>query len=387
MDLIQPFFDAKSRRLQELVDLRRQGRKVIGFFCLHTPPALIEMAGGIPLRLCLPGNAAVQRGGELHARNCICPFVKACLGNLAAGNPWFAAVDAIAAGSACDQMRHLADVLRSRFHLPAYVFFQPRGLENKEAIWLYMRELQWLFRELSMFCGVDMSEQERVEVVRRYNGILHYLSALQALRAGDNPAVSGLEWMTVVQTGFLVNSGTFLGLLEELIRRLPGRHPQRKAALRIMLVGGMHVQDDNRILRAIEDSGKAVVVADTLCTGARVIGQKIAIEGDALQNLTAAHCMKTPCIHARPNTAVYAYVARQAAQHKVDGAVLHALKFCDGWGGEWLRMQRFLQQLGIPSVVLDTDYGTADTGQIATRIDAFLEMLIDKQYDVGKKNI
>lgn len=381
MDLIQPFIEAKEKRIYELADLRRQGRKVIGFFCLHTPATLIEAAGGIPLRLCIQGDSFVQRSGEMNSRACICPFIKACLGHMEMKHPWFRHVDAFAACSTCDQMRHMADILRSRFDKPSYVFFQPRQLETKEATWIYHRELQWLFHELSSFCKTNDNQHEIQNIIDRHNSIRHHLLALHELRTGGNPLITGAQWFTVVQAGFVLSSRSYLDLLQDLLNKIKDTTVRKKAGVRIMLVGGMLAEGDVRIIRAIEDAGKAIIVTDALCTGTRIIGRKIAKEGDFLYNTIEAHRAKVPCIHARPNQKLYDYINRQIEQFGVDGVVFHTLKFCDGWGSEWFRMQQFLQERNIQSLVIDTDYGTSDTGQIATRVDAFLEMLQDKKND------
>lgn len=381
MDLIQPFVEAREQRIHELADLRREGRKVIGFFCLHTPPVLIEAAGGIPVRLCLQGDSFVQRSGELLSRNYVCPFIKACLGHLESGHPWFINIDAIAVCSTCDQMRHMADVWRSRFHIPSYVFFQPRGLDKQEAIWIYQRELRWLFHELSAFCTAKGNQHTIQAAVARYNSIRHYLLALHELRVAANPPITGSEWLTVVQAGFVLNSGIYLGLLQRLWAQLTCKTVAQRAPLRIMLVGGMLAQGDERIVRIIEDAGKAVIITDALCTGTRVMGCEIAMEGDLIFNIIEAHRAKVPCIHARPNHVLYEYIEGQIKQFGVDGVVFHTLKFCDGWGSEWLRMQQFLKQRGISSIVIDTDYGASDTGQITTRIEAFLELLQHRKYE------
>ena len=375
MSIVQPFLDAQEYRIHELAELRRAGRKVIGFFCLHTPVVLIEAAGGIPVRLCLQGDSFAQRRGEELGRNCICPFIKACLGHLAQGHPLFAQVDALAAGSMCDQIRHLADIWRSRFHKPAYVFFQPRGLEQRASGWIYERELRWLFAELAAFCGSDAKERDIREIIERYNLINWYLSVLHELRAESVPPISGKEWLAIVRAGFILASGHYLRLLQALIEGIArGKNRCRGAAVRIMLVGGMLAQGDDRIVQTMEEGG-AVVVTDALCTGTRVMGVRIAEQGNLLDNIIDAHRAKTPCIHARPNDGLYAYIDRQLKQFRVDGVIYHGLKFCEGWGSEWVRMQQFLKQRGVPSIVLDTDYGATDAGQLATRTGAFLEML------------
>ena len=51
------------------------------------------------------------------------------------------------------------------------------------------------------------------------------------------------------------------------------------------------------------------------------------------------------------------------------------LQFCHTYAHEAVKVERHLERSGLPLLRLETDYGEEDTGQLQTRIDAFLEML------------
>jgi benzoyl-CoA reductase/2-hydroxyglutaryl-CoA dehydratase subunit BcrC/BadD/HgdB len=383
MDLVYPFVSAKEQRIQELDDLRMEGRKIIGSFCLHIPPELVEAAGGIPLRLCQMGDTRTQLLGEGHTRSYVCPFIKACLGHREANNPWFVRVDAIAACSTCDQMRHMADVWQHRLQVPTYVLFKPRGQEKAGGRTILHKELVWLTEELAVFTGRRIEAAIVQTVIERYNTIRTYLTKLHHLRINPEPPLSGAEWLTIVQAGFVLDSTVYAQLLQDVFQACQYRSCGKPGLSRIMLVGGMLAEGDTKIVQAVEQSGKGVVVTDALCTGTRVISPQIRGQGDLYANIWESHCQKVPCIHARPNTALYDYIDGQIQLYRVDGVIFHSLKFCDGWGGEALRMQHFIKQRDIPSLIIDTDYSAADAGQITTRIEAFLEMLLERKRGAG----
>ena len=56
----------------------------------------------------------------------------------------------------------------------------------------------------------------------------------------------------------------------------------------------------------------------------------------------------------------------------MDGVILKTLKFCDLWHTEKERMREFL---GVPFLVLDTDYSGSSDESLKNRIDAFIETL------------
>lgn len=51
------------------------------------------------------------------------------------------------------------------------------------------------------------------------------------------------------------------------------------------------------------------------------------------------------------------------------------LQACHTFNVEAFKMGRMAEEMGIPYMKLETDYSTADSGQIETRIAAFIEML------------
>ena len=60
---------------------------------------------------------------------------------------------------------------------------------------------------------------------------------------------------------------------------------------------------------------------------------------------------------------------------RVDGMVCARLKFCGHWGGQRKMLADDLRQDNIPLLDLEREYGTAGSGQISTRVQAFLEMI------------
>ena len=60
---------------------------------------------------------------------------------------------------------------------------------------------------------------------------------------------------------------------------------------------------------------------------------------------------------------------------RVDGVVCARLKFCDHWAGFRKLATEALQQDDIPLLDLEREYQTTGSGQIRTRVQAFLEMI------------
>jgi benzoyl-CoA reductase/2-hydroxyglutaryl-CoA dehydratase subunit BcrC/BadD/HgdB len=69
---------------------------------------------------------------------------------------------------------------------------------------------------------------------------------------------------------------------------------------------------------------------------------------------------------------------RLAREYRVDAVVFTYLKFCPCYGLTKNVFFRRFQEEGLPVLELPTDYSQSDLGQLKTRIDAFLEVLVER---------
>ncbi len=63
-------------------------------------------------------------------------------------------------------------------------------------------------------------------------------------------------------------------------------------------------------------------------------------------------------------------------EYQADGVIDVILQACHTYAVESLAIKRHLrQQHDLPYMAIETDYSTADLGQLSTRVAAFIEML------------
>ena len=138
---------------------------------------------------------------------------------------------------------------------------------------------------------------------------------------------------------------------------------------RLMLGGSILAEDDRWLLDLVEE--KADIVTDILCTGTRWFAEDVPSGGAPLDRL-ARFYFSRPCMHRRPNSALYGYAQRLAREFRVQGLVYKTMLYCDPWNFEARRLQEALR---ISMLHLDTDYSTENREQVRTRVEAFLETL------------
>ena len=127
----------------------------------------------------------------------------------------------------------------------------------------------------------------------------------------------------------------------------------------------------------IETSG-AVVVAEESCVGERSTRDLVSEDGDTLDKMIDAivdRYFKIDCACFTPNEERIYHILDLAKEFKADGVIHYSIQFCTPYTVEAYKVENTLQQKGIPTLKIETDYGMEDAGQLKTRIEAFLEMV------------
>jgi benzoyl-CoA reductase/2-hydroxyglutaryl-CoA dehydratase subunit BcrC/BadD/HgdB len=138
----------------------------------------------------------------------------------------------------------------------------------------------------------------------------------------------------------------------------------------------------------VETSGAAVVCEET-CTGTRYFENLVDEEPDTLEAQIRAiseRYMKTNCACFTPNQGRIDDIIRLVREYKADGVIYYNLQFCQSYAVEYELVRQALQREGIPVLFIETDYSENDSGQIKTRVQAFLEMLGKNSKGTALKN-
>ena len=362
------FEQIRSERVEEIAAVRGQGTKVVGYFCIYAPIEMVQAAGAIPVRLMRGGHAA-EEAGERYLRADACSFCSACMGNFGR-EPLYRQVDAVLGVNTCDMMRRLPESIEKHFGIPVFQLYMPRTSEPlTHRVAEFRRQLDLLAEGLRALTGNAIGKQRLESEIAAFNRLRGMLRQASDTRRVDSPLLSGGTMLDLEATAWLLGPVKAVSLIEEVLRmvaarpRLEGRRP------RLMLGGSMLTEDDRWLLDLVEE--KADIVTDILCTGTRWFAEDVPADGTPMDRL-ARFYFSRPCIHRRPNSAMYEYAQKLAREFRVQGLVYKTLLYCDSWNFEARRLQ---EALGIPMLHLDTDYSTENREQMRTRVEAFLETL------------
>jgi benzoyl-CoA reductase/2-hydroxyglutaryl-CoA dehydratase subunit BcrC/BadD/HgdB len=357
-------FQSESR-----AGLATSGRKVVGTLCLAAPAEIAEAVGAIPVRLLYSSEDEELRGGRFLSSDS-CSFCKAVLGGLDLADP---KPDAVLGATTCDQMRRNLEIIARDLHIPVFMFNAPRTSANPMVDDFIYHDLLRLFGEISDWAGVPLDVEKLSVFVQRRHLLRRRIGSLLAKREALHPTLSGSEFQTLM--AFYQNSrlDDFERNLPEIEAYLSQRDPIfRHEPLRIGLLGSCLGVDDDQVIELVEETGQAAIVYDAVCTGSRVIRRTNILPEDPIAALAQLYHHQVLCPHKRPNDSLLEQVTAELKQLGVQGVIFKTLKFCHPWGFE---ARRFKETLGLPFLHLDHDYSPSASGQLRTRIHAFMEQL------------
>ena len=139
---------------------------------------------------------------------------------------------------------------------------------------------------------------------------------------------------------------------------------------RLLLPGGVKIVDP-----AMADHGKLYYGFDQAFV--EKMSELCAAADYILPNLTEA-CFLTGTPYRqeiREPEEIRALLEKLVDEYKVDGVVEIDLQACTAYTVESTTIRRKMESLGMPYMAIETDYSLSDSGQLATRLEAFLEML------------
>lgn len=84
---------------------------------------------------------------------------------------------------------------------------------------------------------------------------------------------------------------------------------------------------------------------------------------------------KVECAIFTPNPDRLSHIVEMKEIYKADGVIHYGLQFCQPYLMESMPVEKALEDKGIPTLRIETDYSMEDVGQLKTRVEAFVELL------------
>ncbi len=367
-------------RIKELMDARQSGRKVVGAFCTFVPEEIVLALDGILVGLCAGAEFATEEAEKYLPRN-TCALIKGAFGfALARVCPYLCASDVVVGENTCDGKKKAYEIFGGL--VPnLYVMDLPQT-KRAEGRALMRAEFARFASYMEELTGRPLTVQALKRGIATVNAKRSAMHRLARLRAADPSPISGLDGLLMNQVFFYDDPVRFTAsvntICDELEARIArGEGVAAKGTPRVV-ISGCPMAVPNWKLPAIVEAAGAVIVGEESCVGDRGTQGLTADDGNSLDELLDAlvdRYMGIDCAIFSPNPTRVAHVSRMASELGADGVIHYGLQFCAPYQIEAGPVERRLEDEGVPTLRIDTDYGQEDVGQIRTRVEAFVERL------------
>ncbi len=367
------YFEEIASRLdnEEVQAWKQTGKRVVGSVCTSIPDEILQAAGILSLRVRAPGiEDTANADSHMHRINC--SYTRSVLELLLSEQLDF--LDGLVTTNTCDHMLRLAGELEANKRFPfVHYFSMYHTLGDASTRWFVM-EMRKMIEHLESAFGTTVSDQDLCQSMNAVDRVRTLMTRLNELRKEDPPRLSGAEFLNIALTGMSVPKERFCEKLEDLIPDLEQRQIEGNGRPRLMLVGG--ACDAPGFVDFLEQGG-AWVVADGLCFGSRYYQAYADEEAeDPLHAIANRHARRMACpsiMNAFDRN--HDLLMQTVRDFRIDGVVCARLKFCDHWAGYRKLLTEALDKDHIPLLDLEREYQTTGSGQIRTRMQAFLEMI------------
>ncbi|APC80404.1 double-cubane-cluster-containing anaerobic reductase [Clostridium botulinum] len=363
-------------RIQELDEHRKKGGKVVGTFCVFVPEEIIVAAKALSVGLCAGSQFWIEDGEKVLPRN-MCPLIKAFMGAKIGGTcPYFQSCDMVIGETTCDGKKKAWEILDE--YVPVHVMDLPQMKRDKD-FKKWGEEINDLIKKVEEITGNKITVEALKEGIRVTNAKRKALKRLYDLRKYKPSPISGLDCLLITQIAFYDDPKRFTEKVHELCDELEERikNSQESNKKRI-LITGTPMALPNWKLHSIIESLDAEVVVEETCTGTRYFEGEVSEEGETLEELIknlADRYLNINCACFTPNTGRIDDIIKYTKEYEADGVIDTNLSFCHTYAAEHRDVEAKLKEENISIMHIETDYSTEDSGQIKTRVEAFLEMI------------
>ncbi|WP_037029262.1 double-cubane-cluster-containing anaerobic reductase [Psychrilyobacter atlanticus] len=374
----QDFEEARRDGFLTIKELKDSGKHIVGTFCTYTPKELIYAAGAVPVSLCSLSEETIP-AAEKHLPKNLCPLIKASYGYALTDKcPYMYFSDMIVGETTCDGKKKMYELLGEL--KDTYVMQLPQTQDKERGLDLWKEEISRFKEKLEKKFETSISKEKISEAISQINDERKLLKEFYSLGKLTPPPLSGYEMHKVLNgVSYTFDKKLQNEKIREIIENLKeiDRNNSSKVSVkapRILITGCPIGGVAEKIIKPIEDAG-AVVVTYENCGGAKNLDRLVDETIEPIQALAEKY-LSIPCSVMSPNTDREDLLKRLIEEYQVDGVVEVILQACHTYSVETHMIKRVVtKEKDVPYMSLETDYSIGDTGQIKTRIEAFIEML------------
>lgn len=372
------FVDARKNSFLKVKDYCQNGGHLVGYLCSYTPLEVIDAAGAAAVGLCGTSNEPIADAEKVLPKN-LCPLIKGTYGFAFTDKcPYTYFSDLIIGETTCDGKKKMFELLNEIKE--TYVLQLPQGQGRPYAKDIWYEEIKLLKAKLEEMYGVEITDEKLRKAAHVRNELRQAQLDLYELQGMVPPAMKASEVMSTLAQGvFNFGPEQQMAAFKAKVASAKeayenGARPVSPDAKRILLTGCPSTGVIQKVGMTIENKGGVIVCLDD-CGGERTTKMMVDEHADDILRAISDRYLEIHCSVMTRNDGRIENTKAMIEKYKVDGVIEVVLQACHTFNVESEQVRRMCEEEGVPYMKLETDYSPTDSGQIETRIEAFIEML------------
>ena len=370
------------------------GLRCIATVCENVPEPLLNLPGTFSVRLRAPRTGSLEMA-TYYMTSFLCEYSRALLERAIEGGFNFA--DGIVSPDGCTMMNSCVEnmeLLKTMGRDKDNFFYEYMEIPMKcdeNGLNLYVLQCKnHILKPLSEKYGIDTSDAAIRKAVEQHNEICRLIREIGEFRKEEHPRITGYEYHILTMATYVAPKHLLADMLKETLEELKAREPDMDKNYRARVVFVGSEVDDVDVIKLVEESG-AYVCADRFCYGSFPGRDEIVLndEEDALTQVCRAYISRGQCPRYMDTAKMVGrreYVDKLAKEYRADGIIYEQMKFCDPWAYERMVGTVVMrEEYGSPVLAVDRPYSIGSSGQMRTRVQAFVESIEIKKIQGGAR--
>ena len=345
----------------------RHGRHLFGVFPAQYPKEIFWAMNALPVEIWDPPLEVSH--ANAHLQPYICSVVRLGLELILQGHCDM--LDGFLFPHTCDSVQNLASIVNDYLGLkkPCYFFYHPKAPYRAPSRDFYLGQLKNLVSSLEKQLG-SMETGELRKRVRQGQEVASRIKEAYGLRAEGRLRASNAEFYQVVRQGEFLHPDDLLPLLSEFVESSRGDSKKGPA---VVLSGVL--PNPPEMMSLLDELDVRIGDDDLLSCGRRLLVPPSSAE-DPFEALAESYFGMPPCttkafsVEERLN-----YLLGMIERSKAHGVIFNTVKFCEPELFDIPQLVEELKKRGLATLVMESELNQGLSGQMRTRIEAFVEMI------------
>ena len=375
-EIFETFADARKKGFLAMKAEKDKGRNVVGTFCTYTPKELIYAANAVSVSLCSTSDETIPEAEKYLPKN-LCPLIKSSYGFAITDKcPYMYFSDLIVGETTCDGKKKMYELLGEI--KDTHVMQLPHS-RNEFSIALWQNEIKELIKRLEKKFNVTITEEKLKESIKLCNEERKIIKEFFNLGKLIPSPIKGSDMHEALQaSNYKFDRKLYMEEIKKLVDTLKEKHekgesPFTKNTPRILITGCPTGGLVDKIIKQLEEVGSSVVCFEN-CVGTKSFEMLVDENKDPIEAI-AERYLNIPCSVMSPNDERMDIIKQYIDEYKIDGVVDVTLSACHTYAVESEKVRRTVEGCGKSYLQIETNYSNSDSGQLRTRLEAFVEML------------